>query len=144
MGKRLASADREAHAPAIAVARPEQGHLPHDVRSRHVCRKLTIDRFGDHEPQIVGETIGKPLTRMRSRIGMSERGFHPDLSITQFDRKGWYIVGPKIKGTAASEIETGVVPMAGQNAIVDAAPLERESHVRATVIEGRRPARDRR
>jgi hypothetical protein len=37
---------------------------------------------------------------------------------------------PKIKDTTAFQIEAGVVPMTGQDAILDAAPLEREAHVR--------------
>ena len=35
-----------------------------------------------------------------------------------------------IEGAAAFEIEAGVVPMTGQDAVLDAAALEREAHVR--------------
>src|SRR5690606_11374483 len=41
---------------------------------------------------------------------------------------------PLVKCAAAFQIEAGMVPVAGQNAVVHGAPLEREAHVRATVI----------
>jgi hypothetical protein len=83
----------------------------------------------------MGEAIRKPLTPMRGRIGVAERGLHPDFAITQFDRKLRYIVCPNIKGAAAFEIKAGVMPMTGQDAVLDAAALEREAHVRTTIVE---------
>ena len=56
--------------------------------------------------------------------------------MAQFDREDRYVVGPQIKGAAAFEIEPGVVPMTGQDAVLDAASLERKTHVRATIVEG--------
>ena len=66
---------------------------------------------------------------------MTDRGLHPDLTFPQFDREGRYIVRPKIKGAAAFEIKAGVMPMTGQNAVLDTAALERKAHVRATVVK---------
>src|SRR5438094_700249 len=34
--------DRETHVPAVAVLRPEQRHLPHDVHSRYFGRALAM------------------------------------------------------------------------------------------------------
>ena len=34
--------DRETHAPSVAVLRPEQRHLPHDVGFRHAGRELAL------------------------------------------------------------------------------------------------------
>src|SRR5260370_24154545 len=47
-----------------------------------------------------------------------------------------YGARPQIEGAAAFEIEAGVVPMTGQDAVLDAAALERKTHVRATIVEG--------
>ena len=91
--------------------------------------------LGDHEPEVVREAVRKPLTPVRTRIGMTDGGLHPDFAIAQFDRELRYIVCPKVKGAATFEIEAGVVPMTGQDAVLDAAPLEREAHVRATIVE---------
>jgi hypothetical protein len=99
-------------------------------------RKLTMHGLGDDKAEVVGETVGKPLTPMPGKIGMTERGLHPDFAVTQFDREDRYVVCPKIKGAAAFQIEAGVVPMTGQDAVLDAAPLQREAHMRATIVEG--------
>ena len=128
--------DRETHVPAVTVLRPEQRHLPHDVGPRHVGRELTMHGLGDNEPEVVFEPVRKPLPPVRGGVGMTERGLHPDLAIPQFDWEDRYVVRPQIKGAAAFKIEPGVVPMTGQDAVLDAAPLERETHVRATIIEG--------
>jgi hypothetical protein len=53
-----------------------------------------------------------------------------------FDRADRYVVRPQVEGAAAFEIEAGVVPMTGQDTVLDAAALEREAHVRATIVEG--------
>src|SRR5262249_20164799 len=92
--------------------------------------------LGDDEPEVVGEAVRKALTPVRGGIGNTERCRHPDFTIAQFDREDRYVIRPQIEGAAAFEIEAGVVPMAGQDAILDAAPLEREAHVRATIVEG--------
>jgi hypothetical protein len=39
--------DRKTHAPAVAVLRAEQRHLPHDFGLRYVCRELTMHGLGD-------------------------------------------------------------------------------------------------
>jgi len=83
--------------------------------------------LGDNEAEVVGETVRKPLAPVRGRIGMPERGLHPDLTIAQFDRADRDVVGPQVKSAAAFEIKAGVVPMTGQNAVLDAAALEREA-----------------
>jgi hypothetical protein len=59
------------------------------------------------------------------------------LAIAQFEGEDRYVVCPQIKRAAALEIKAGVMPMTGQDAIFDAAPLEREAHVRATIVEGK-------
>jgi hypothetical protein len=128
--------DRQTHAPAVAVLRSEQRHLTHDVGKRHVGRELTMHGLGDDEGQVVLEAVRKPLTPVRRRIGMTERGLHPEVAITHLDREDRDVVCPKVKGAAAFEIEAGVVPMTGQDPVLDAAALQREAHVRATIVDG--------
>jgi hypothetical protein len=43
---------------------------------------------------------------------------------------------PKDQGAAAFKVKASVVPMTGQDAVLNAAALEREAHVRATIVEG--------
>ena len=66
---------------------------------------------------------------------MTKRGFNPDLAIAHLDRTNWRVVGPQIESAATFEVKAGVMPMTGQNAVLDAATLEWKAHVRATVVE---------
>ena len=83
----------------------------------------------------MGQAVRKPLTPVRGEIGMSERGLHPDVTIAHLDRADRHVVRPQVEGAAAFEIEAGVVPMTGQDPVFDTAPLEREAHVWATIVE---------
>src|SRR3954468_4389263 len=66
---------------------------------------------------------------------MAERRLDPDLAVTHLDRTGRDIVGPEIKGAAARQIEARVMPMTRQDAVLDAAAIERKAHMRAAVVE---------
>ena len=90
------SEDREAHAPAVAVLRPEQRDLPHDICPRHVGSELTIHGLGDDKADIVSESAREPLTPVRGEISMSERGLHPHLAIADLDQVGRYVVCPQV------------------------------------------------
>jgi len=59
-----------------------------------------------------------------------------DVTITHLDRADRHVVRPEVEGAAAFEIEASVVPVTGQDAVFDAAALEREAHVRAPIVEG--------
>ena len=82
------------------------------------------------------EAVIEPLAPVCGGVGVTERGFHPDLAVAHLDREGRRVVRREIEGAAAFEVEAGVAPMTGQNPVLDVAPVEREAHVRATVVEG--------
>src|SRR5262249_36769839 len=85
--------------------------------------------------EVVCEAVGKPLTPMRSGIGMTEAGLHPDFAFAHLGRTDWHVVRPQVEGAATFEIEARVVPMTGQDAVLGAAALEREAHVRGTIVK---------
>jgi hypothetical protein len=60
----------------------------------------------------------------------------PDLTIANLHGEGRHVVGERVKRAAAREVEFGVVPVAGEDAVLDGAPMKRESHVRAAVVQG--------
>jgi SHS2 domain-containing protein len=107
-------------------------HAANVMQSKQIRRLPVIDK----DKRMVG-IIREPLTPVRGGIGMTQTGLHPDFAIAQFDREDRYVIRPKIKGAAALEIEAGVVPMTGKDAVLDAPPFEREAHVRATIVEGK-------
>ncbi len=92
--------------------------------------------LGDDEAEVVCEAVRKPPMPVRGRIRMTESRLHPYVAIAHLHRARRHVVRPEVEGAAAFEIEAGVVPMTGQDAVLDAAALEWEAHVRATVVEG--------
>ena len=42
---------------------------------------------------------------------------------------------PQIKRPTARDIEPGVIPMAGQNIVIEGAPMQRKSEMRRPVVE---------
>src|SRR5260370_37972771 len=94
-----------------------------------------MQRLGDDEADIVLEAVIKPLAPVHSGVGMTEGCLDPDLLVAHLDRESRSVIRPQIEGAAAFEVETGVVPMAREDAVLDAAPVEREAHVRAPIVE---------
>jgi len=85
------------------------------------------------------EAVIKPLAPVHSGVGMTEGCLHPDLVVAHLDRESRSVIRPQIEGAAAFEVETGVVPMAREDAVLNAAPIEREAHVRAPIVERKDP-----
>jgi hypothetical protein len=127
--------DRKTHAPAVAVLRAEQRHLPHDFGLRYVCRELAMHGLGDDQAEVVGEAVSKPSMPVRRGIGMTERGLHPHIAVAHLDRADRNVVRPQVEGAAAFEIEPSVVPMTGQDTVLEGAALEWEAHMRTTIVE---------
>jgi hypothetical protein len=46
------------------------------------------------------------------------------------------LVGPDVEGVPLLEFEAGVVPVTGEDAVLDGAPGEREPHVWTAVVDG--------
>jgi len=66
---------------------------------------------------------------------VAEGGPYPDFAITHLGEAGRHVVCPQIEGAATREIEAGVVPVAGQGAILDAAAIQGKAHMRAAIVE---------
>jgi hypothetical protein len=127
--------NRQAYAPTVTVLDPEQRDLPHDIRRRHAGRKLAVDGFGDNKAEDMRKAVVEPLAPMRSRIEVAKDGPHPDFAVTHLGGAGRYVVCPQIEGTATREIEAGVVPVAGQGAVLDTAAIQGKAHMRAAIVE---------
>ena len=66
----------------------------------------------------------KPLPPICGGIRVPEFGLDPHLSAAHFDWTGRHIIGPEIERAAAGKIEPGMVPVAGENAVLDASAIE--------------------
>jgi hypothetical protein len=108
----------------------------YDIGRRYGGGELTIRGLGDDESEVMCDALCEPPMPVPRRIRMSERGRRPVVAIARLDRAARYIVGPEVESATAFQIEAGVVPMAGQDAVLDSTPLEREAHVWTTIVEG--------
>src|SRR5580704_184795 len=73
---------------------------------------------------------------MSNQIRVTEHRFHPDLPArADLDGASRHVVRPKVKGAAARQFNACMMPMAGQDAVLDAATLQRETHMRTAVVE---------
>src|SRR5690349_11528838 len=60
----------------------------------------------------------------------------PDLAVTNRHWRSREIVGPEVEGTASGNVKSRVVPVTGQDAVLHCASVQRETQVRAAVVDG--------
>jgi len=58
-----------------------------------------------------------------------------DVTIVYFDRVPGNIVCPEIEGAARVEVEAGLMPVTGENAVPHGAPVQRKTHVWTVVLD---------
>ena len=73
-----------------------------------------------------------PMRRLVARRG---RGRYPDLAIDDANRAYRHVVCPEIEGRTAAQIETGMMPVASEDTVLDAPAVQGKAHVRAPVVE---------
>jgi hypothetical protein len=89
--------DREADAPAVAVARTEQRRLAQDLGWRDARGEQAVGRLGDHEAQVVGKPVVEPAAPVGDRVGVAGPVLDPYFAVMQLDREGRHVVGPQIE-----------------------------------------------
>jgi hypothetical protein len=113
----------------------EQRRLPQDLPRGHAGGDLSPQSLGDHEAEIVGQAVFEPTAPVARGVATIKPWFDPDLSIAHLDRTGRDIVSPEIEGAAARQIEARMMPMTSEDAVLDAAAIERKAHMRAAVVD---------
>src|SRR5260370_28050991 len=84
----------------------------------------------------MGEPVFESLAPMFDRIGVAENRLHPDLAARpDLDRTSRHVICPKVEGAAARQFEARMVPVAGQDAVLDTAPIERATPMRAAIVQ---------
>jgi hypothetical protein len=91
--------------------------------------------LGDHQADIALQSILQSLALPFSAV--AGRGdIYPDVALLNLHRKATHIVSPEVERTATRQVEAGMMPVAGQDAIVDGAFVQGETHMRTAVING--------
>jgi len=122
--------------------RPAVGAIPESEQCRPAdrVREGAVDEpdraLREHQVDLVLEPVLDTLQPVRCAVACGRSGIDPDPAVAELDREGGGVVGEEIERAAAGEVELGVVPVAGQDAVAHGAAMEREAHVRAAVVQG--------
>jgi hypothetical protein len=63
-------------------------------------------------------------------------GVDPDMAVAHLHRERRHIIGPLVKRAAAFQVKTGMMPVTGQDAVLDRAPIQGEAHVGTAIVYG--------
>src|SRR6266498_2974266 len=96
--------------------------------------------LGEDEADVLFQSLPQSIPPVGVAVGVTGVRTDPHRAVPNFDRRRGNVVGPEVKGAATGEVKTGVVPMAGQDAVFDRAAMERKSKMRAAVVEGKHPS----
>jgi hypothetical protein len=73
---------------------------------------------------------------MLDRVGVTEGRPHPDLAIAaNLHGTSRHIVSPQIESAAACQLEARMMPMTRKDTVLDTAPIQWETHMRAAIVE---------
>ena len=88
----------------------------------------------------MGHGVAESRSPIVALVGITAIGCHPDFVAANLDPGCGHVVGPQIEGPAAFEIEAGVVPVAGEDAVFYGPTMERKTEMRASVVQSPYPA----
>jgi hypothetical protein len=94
-----------------------------------------IHRFGDDQPDVVLHPLLQAVSPVGVAVSVTRARGHPHLTVAHLDLGRGDVIGPRIEGPAGDEVEAGVMPVAGENAAGERSPMQRESQVRAAIVE---------
>ena len=127
--------DGQARGPVLPVPHAVERPKPGDLIGPDAAVQEADDRFADDEAEILLHPFPKPARPTRHRIPLRPGRAQVDLAPLDSDRIGLHVVGEQIEGAAAGQVEAGVMPVAGENPVLDRAAIEGEAHVRTAVVD---------
>src|SRR5215211_9192836 len=96
-------------------------------------------RLGHNQRDVALQPIPQALAQV-SRSVLPRRNIYPYLAVFDLDGEDACLVGELVEGATALEIEAGVVPVAGQDPVLQGAPVQGEAHVGTAIVQGVYPA----
>ena len=129
----------QAYQPLAPACQPARGELgdrgDHAGRVRVFVQQpeqgLRLDQaHADVQPPLQAPAVER-------RVGVLARAARDQhLPVGDAHLVGRHVVGEQVERAAGSDVEAGVVPVAGQDAVVERSAVQREAHVRAAVVHG--------
>ena len=127
--------DSHAAGPIVAVAGAEQGRLPDNVALLHTSIEQGQSRLAHDESEVMLHPFLESVLPMRQVIARLARQ-HPDFLASDVDRIPGNVISPEMERAAAGQVEPGVVPIAGEDAVFHTPAMQRKAHVRTAVFHG--------
>ena len=121
--------------PAARLRRAVQHASLHDLAVVDLFAEERDDRLRDHQADVLLHPLLEPSEPVMRRRPGRRYGVDEDLAVPDLDRIGGHVVGEQVEGAAAGQVEAGVMPVAGEDAVLDGAAVKRKAHVRAAVID---------
>ena len=91
-------------------------------------------RLGDDQTDVVLQSVLQPSPPVLAFVAGLRLRVNPYLAVLDAHREAAHVVGEGVEGAAAGQVEAGVMPVAGQDAVADAAPVKGKAHVRTSVV----------
>src|SRR5262249_55535823 len=121
----------QARPPArLPVARPEVEALAERPGRGLASFEEPDDRLGQDQGNVTLETVPQPPLQVGLWV-VPRRRVHPHLAVA-----GLRGAGAEVEGAAGGQLEARVVPVTGQDTVLDGAPVQGKAHVGAAVVNG--------
>ena len=133
----VGGAGHDGHGCAPPIGRiggAEPGAYPQRLQIIGACGLQAQHRLGYDQSQVVLHAIFQPPLPVLPLVTGSGRRVDPYLAVRHVHRKRAHVVGKWVEGAAAGQLKPGVVPVAGEDSIPDAAPFQGKAHVGTTVV----------
>jgi hypothetical protein len=118
------------------VPRSEEDGIAQQAPRIDALADQSQHRFGDDQPDVVLHPLLQAVPPVGVTVGVARARGHPHLAVAHLDFGRGNVICPRIEGSAGGEVEAGVMPVAGENAVGEGTPMQRESQVRTAVVEG--------
>jgi len=120
--------------PSRRLRTPNSRPAPHYLARVAALVDQCDDRLRDHQPDVALEPVAEAAQEVLPPIA-AVGDVDQQRAILDSHREYAHIVGPLIEGPAGCEVEARVMPVAGEDAVLDRSAVQREAHVRAPVVD---------
>ena len=124
-----------AEPPLAAAKDAEVDPRPEQIEAARIGFEQGDRRLRQHERDVALQPVFQPLALVTDRI-LARAQVDEHVVPVQSDREAAQLVRELVERPAGRQIEARVMPVAGEDPVADRAPVEREAHVRAPVVDG--------
>ena len=131
--------DRQTCPPTCCPIGNPEGHAGPQGGGRTLARTQHLDEtehgLGRDQRQALLQAFLEPAEMVGGGVGDRTKD-HDHVVTVDLDVVGPYVVGEGVEGPTGCQVEAGMVPVTRQEPVLDRAPVQREAHVRAPVVDG--------